>query len=258
MKIISIDFNNELKSWWSLLDFSRGKDREVKTFNVTLAEGEKITRKSSYSTIKSNQRLKKPVSLKNLARMISDSGIGLSRSNSFVIQSSNNSKNLSYRHPSPFSSVYSHNNDLEVYQHYILRTAFNGDYSSSVLSLSSRKKASIVLDIGCGFGTWTMEMATQFPNTHFIGMDSNSNFPNDIKPKNCDFKLFNINHNNVQLPFLDNSVDYIFQRDMNWDLPESTWIPLLQECYRILKPGGWIEIVEPVNYSIFMHNIIVF
>ncbi|OAC99655.1 hypothetical protein MUCCIDRAFT_157280 [Mucor lusitanicus CBS 277.49] len=88
-------------------------------------------------------------------------------------------------------------------------------------------------------------MATQFPQAHFIGVDKQASFPHDIKPKNCHFKLFDINQSMVKLPFLDQSVDYIFQRDLNWNLSETTWLPLVKEFFRVLKPGGWIELVEP-------------
>lgn len=67
----------------------------------------------------------------------------------------------------------------------------------------------------------------------------------DIKPKNCFFRSYDISH--LPLPFPDNSVDYIFQRDLNWDMLSQAWDPLMAEYMRILKPGGWIELVEPVS-----------
>jgi SAM-dependent methyltransferase len=132
--------------------------------------------------------------------------------------------------------------DRLVSQHYILRTAFNSDYS--IPSSLFKKNNTIVLDVGCGPGTWTMEMASQFPKATFIGVDFRDMSPHDIKPKNCHFQQ---HLDIVKLPFGDNSVDYIFQRDMNWFLNAESWIPLIKEYFRILKPGGWIELVEPVS-----------
>ncbi|KAI8336023.1 S-adenosyl-L-methionine-dependent methyltransferase [Blakeslea trispora] len=131
--------------------------------------------------------------------------------------------------------------DYMVSQHYILRTAFNSDFSAPVSSFENKT----VLDVGCGTGTWTMEMATQFPNATFIGLDKCSDFPRDIKPKNCHFERFYVNTTHIHLPFEDQSVDYIFQRDLNCGLPRAAWLPLMDEYYRILKPGGWLELVEP-------------
>lgn len=48
--------------------------------------------------------------------------------------------------------------------------------------------------------------------------------------------------------FHDNTVDFIMMRDV-WlvNSPASKWTLILQEIYRILKPGGFIEIYEQGN-----------
>ncbi|KAF7728640.1 hypothetical protein EC973_005677 [Apophysomyces ossiformis] len=137
--------------------------------------------------------------------------------------------------------------DRTVAQHYILRTAFKGDFSAPVRQ--ALDKGSVVLDVGCGPGTWTMEMSTEFPNSTFIGIDCQSVFPRDIKPKNCLFRTCDVTQ--LPLPFPDNSVDFIFQRDLNWHLLAYMWSPLVKEYLRILKPGGWLELMEPVSESLF-------
>ncbi|CAO3654639.1 unnamed protein product [Mucor fragilis] len=186
-------------------------------------------------TISNQKILTSRLSIKSLTKAIHDSGVSMSRSTSATscidILPNNDTQEL----------------DRMVSQHYILRTAFDSDYSAPIVLPTDQERLGkvVVLDIGCGLGTWTMEMATQFPHVHFIGVDKQAYFPHDIKPKNCHFKLFDINQSMVKLPFLDQSVDYIFQRDLNWDLSEATWLPLVREFFRILKPGGWIELVEP-------------
>lgn len=133
--------------------------------------------------------------------------------------------------------------DRMVAQHYLLRTAFNADYSSPIKS--SLQKGIVVLDVGCGNGTWTMEMSTAYPKSTFIGIDQSAFYPKDIKPRNCHFRSCGSLSVQPSLPFPDNSIDYIYQRDLNWGLTGQTWQPLLLEYQRILKPGGWIEFVEP-------------
>lgn len=183
------------------------------------------------------QDLTSRLSIKSLTKAIHDSGVSMSRSTSIAssieILPNNNVQEL----------------DRMVSQHYILRTAFDADYSAPIISLNDQQNSNkvVVLDVGCGSGTWTMEMATQFPRAQFIGIDKQPSFPNDIKPKNCHFKMFDISQSSVKLPFMDQTVDYIFQRDLNWDLSENTWLPLVKEFFRVLKPGGWIELVEPVS-----------
>ncbi|KAI8997338.1 S-adenosyl-L-methionine-dependent methyltransferase [Pilobolus umbonatus] len=149
--------------------------------------------------------------------------------------------------PSLFSSVLKLDNDEQdrmVAQHYLLRTAFGTDYCSPIRS--QLKSGIIVLDVGCGSGTWTMEMSTAFPKSTFIGIDPNAFYPKDIKPRNCHFRTCALLvQQEFLLPFPDNSIDYIFQRDINWGLYSQSWLLLLKEFQRILKPGGWIELVEP-------------
>jgi hypothetical protein len=135
--------------------------------------------------------------------------------------------------------------DRMVAQHYLLRTAFGSDFSSPIRT--QLQKGIVVLDIGCGPGTWTMEMSTAFPKSTFIGIDQSAFYPRDIKPRNCHFRTCGSLVEHQELPFPDNSIDYIYQRDVNWGLTGQTWQPLLLEYQRVLKPGGWIECVEPVS-----------
>lgn len=130
--------------------------------------------------------------------------------------------------------------DRLVAQHYILRTAYEQDFSAPVRATLERGNA-VVLDMGCGPGTWAMEMATVFPRSTFVGIDQRAQYPRDIKPKNCHFRQYDLTQ---PLPLPDNCIDYIFQRDLNWSLPAHQWALLMAEYLRVLKPGGWIELVE--------------
>jgi ubiquinone/menaquinone biosynthesis C-methylase UbiE len=135
--------------------------------------------------------------------------------------------------------------DRLVAQHYLLRTAFHGnDYMATVMT-PLLQQGCVVLDMGCGSGTWTMELATAYPASHFIGLDQLALFPKDIKPKNCHFATCDLTSLPLSIP--DASVDYIFQRDLNWALLASQWSALIKEYMRILKPGGWIELMEMVS-----------
>ncbi|KAI8139215.1 S-adenosyl-L-methionine-dependent methyltransferase [Fennellomyces sp. T-0311] len=132
--------------------------------------------------------------------------------------------------------------DRLVAQHYLLRIIFGGDTCAPGISSMLEKPSAVVLDVGCGPGAWTMEMAFMYPKATFIGIDQDKFYPQDIKPKNCHFRQYNIEDG---LPFPDNSIDYIYQRDMNWGLSTDLWKASMREYMRVLKPGGWIELVEP-------------
>lgn len=50
--------------------------------------------------------------------------------------------------------------------------------------------------------------------------------------------------------FKDNQVDYIVMRDVYLvNSPVTKWVSLFKEIYRILKPGGYIEIYEQGKYT---------
>ncbi|KAG2219221.1 hypothetical protein INT45_004581 [Circinella minor] len=133
--------------------------------------------------------------------------------------------------------------DRIVIMHFMLKYAFNNSsYKAPVTDLlNCTTSRSQVLDIGCGPGTWVLEMASSFPDADFHGIDLCPMFPNSIKPSNARF----IQHNMLEtLPFADNSLDYIHMRVMLCNLTQAQLIRLLAEISRILKPLGFIEIVD--------------
>ncbi|KAL0080404.1 hypothetical protein J3Q64DRAFT_1701745 [Phycomyces blakesleeanus] len=124
-------------------------------------------------------------------------------------------------------------------QHFMVRFAIQGNYLAPVSDIL--RKGARVLDVGCGPGSWTMEIAGEYPKSTVVGVDINNMFPRDIKPSNCEFYNCNILHG---LPFNSGSFDYVFMRGVALGVEESKWAPLIAELVRVLKPGGWIELVE--------------
>ncbi|KAI9311543.1 S-adenosyl-L-methionine-dependent methyltransferase, partial [Dichotomocladium elegans] len=106
-----------------------------------------------------------------------------------------------------------------------------------------------ILDLGTANGIWALEMAALYPTSTVIGID--------IKPpslqqagglKNLKYIQANINE---PLPLADASVDYIFQRGMGQVIRKEKWAHVLDEMARVLKPGGYIELVEA---DLWHHN----
>ncbi|KAL1934950.1 hypothetical protein VTP01DRAFT_4090 [Rhizomucor pusillus] len=98
-----------------------------------------------------------------------------------------------------------------------------------------------ILDIGCGSGSWVMEMATEHPNAHVTGLDMSDMFPTAIRPENVTFQLANILDG---LPYEDNTFDFVHMRQLVVALRSNEWLTVIQEIYRVLKPGGLIQLVE--------------
>ncbi|CAG8538740.1 45008_t:CDS:2 [Gigaspora margarita] len=124
-------------------------------------------------------------------------------------------------------------------EHFAMRHAFGSNYAAPLSDII--KPGSKILDIGCGSGHWSFEIAQEFPEANVYGIDISSTFPVSIKPKNCHFQTCNITEG---LPFKDEEFDYIFMRYMIFALKEHQWIYVLNEIKRVLKQGGVFECVD--------------
>ena len=109
--------------------------------------------------------------------------------------------------------------------------------------------ASRVLDLACGPGDWALDLASSHRDEgiEVIGVDISKLMTGYAQAQaeaagltNARFLVSNIMK---PLTFPDHYFDIINARFMTF-MPASAWHPLLQECYRVLKPGGVIRLVE--------------
>ncbi|RUP23897.1 S-adenosyl-L-methionine-dependent methyltransferase [Jimgerdemannia flammicorona] len=93
----------------------------------------------------------------------------------------------------------------------------------------------------CGSATWLLEMATEFPEVEFYGIDISPIFPREIKPPNTHFSIVDV----VQgLPFPDDYFSFAQQRMFMPALRTSEWPSVMADIFRVVKPGGWIQLLE--------------
>ncbi|CAH1757298.1 16315_t:CDS:2 [Entrophospora sp. SA101] len=122
-------------------------------------------------------------------------------------------------------------------QHYCFKEMFDKNYSAPIQKLL--EKGGKGLDIGCGPGLFVLEMASEFKNSEFIGVDFLENFPKQTLPYNVGFVRANVLDG---LSFPDNKFDYVHICCMNYSFTENQWIDIvIPELVRVTKPGGWIE-----------------
>ncbi|CAG8551060.1 3342_t:CDS:2 [Paraglomus brasilianum] len=143
------------------------------------------------------------------------------------------------------SSTYTKSNDTQEVerlnlQHTFIKHGFNGNFAAPVDQIL--RSGVRVLDVGCGSGTWILELAEEYPNSHFVGVDMSPVVLRNKQPDNVEF----ITHNVLTgLPFEDNSFDYVFARLLSGGYTRRQWKEIaIPEYTRVTKPTGWVELME--------------
>jgi ubiquinone/menaquinone biosynthesis C-methylase UbiE len=105
-----------------------------------------------------------------------------------------------------------------------------------------------VLDIACGPGGWLLDLTTQYPHMQGVGIDISqlmidyaNNLARTQKLSNVQFRVMDATN---PLEFPDRSFDLINGRILTGFLATHQWPTLLQECFRITKPGGILRLTE--------------
>lgn len=105
-----------------------------------------------------------------------------------------------------------------------------------------------ILDLACGPGYWATELAFIHPTSTIIGIDSSHALVDYANTQawtqqlnNITFKVMDIRQ---PLDFADQSFDLINARLLMAVLHRDMWFPLIEECARLLKPGGTLRLTE--------------
>ncbi|CAG8560125.1 14839_t:CDS:2 [Acaulospora morrowiae] len=152
-----------------------------------------------------------------------------------------NDENSKYVYPNDEEEI----GRLEL-QYWLIKEVWKSIYSAPItpnLIADGR-----VLDIGCGPGTWILDLATEFKSTIFIGLDISKSFPQNVKPRNAAFIQYNVLNG---LPFSNDTFDFVHQSILSAAFTVVQWSQVLAEIVRVLKPGGWIEFME---YDYVIHR----
>ncbi|KAI8081991.1 S-adenosyl-L-methionine-dependent methyltransferase [Gilbertella persicaria] len=142
-------------------------------------------------------------------------------------------------------SFWSYNNDEKEYnrqlrQHFVLKHILQGNIHVPV----PKDKPIVILDAACGAGFWTLDMTSEFPNAKIIGLDTFVTEDKRMKNNNSTNIVYKYGDLTTHLSLPNNYLDIIYQRDTTSILPHERWSFLFQEQLRVLKPGGYIELVE--------------
>ncbi len=108
------------------------------------------------------------------------------------------------------------------------------------------KPQSRVLELGCGPGFYSCELAARFPAISVLGIDRSGRQLECAERKararnltNCDFETDNV----LELSHADGSFDAIVAARLFTVLPDQT--RAVSEMHRVLSPGGQCFVAEP-------------
>lgn len=137
--------------------------------------------------------------------------------------------------------------DLEKYeenrqmlQQDILDISLNNNLFLSNI-IADNDKYHLVLNLGSGYCMWSKKILEKFKNFYIINIDIINYYKNNDEIL-MDFQ--NVNLKKDKIKFKDNTVSYIYNRDMITVYDFYEWDNILNEIYRVLINNGSFEIVE--------------
>ncbi|KAI7868136.1 S-adenosyl-L-methionine-dependent methyltransferase [Spinellus fusiger] len=162
-----------------------------------------------------------------------------SRTSYFISKLLSGTKDTKAYRPTPNSI---HDIERDQVRHNALKLAFKGDFKAP-LQRQLQAGGCEVLDVGCGPGFWTSDMATRYKLSYFTGVDVDKNsLPINRKTKNVLYQRIDITE--LPLPYHDNQFDFVFMRSMTDLIPEQYWDGILKELVRVMKKGAYLECTE--------------
>ncbi|KAK9696622.1 hypothetical protein K7432_012354 [Basidiobolus ranarum] len=121
-------------------------------------------------------------------------------------------------------------------QHHLFRYLLQSNYIAPVSPDAKR-----ILDVGCGSGIWCQEVSQTFPEAQFYGIDIS-----DVNKATVTMPNFTFVNGDILkgLPFPDDYFDFVYQRAVVTGIPANKWEFVCKELVRVVKPGGWVELLE--------------
>ncbi|TKA68710.1 hypothetical protein B0A49_03243 [Cryomyces minteri] len=124
--------------------------------------------------------------------------------------------------------------DREDMKHHMWMLVTSGRLHLSPIARDPQK----ILDLGTGTGIWAMQMADLYPSAEVVGTDISPVQPKWVPP-NLQFEVDDLEEEWLYKP---NSFDLVNVRFMFLAIKD--YPAMLEQAYKALKPGGYIEMAE--------------
>jgi len=147
---------------------------------------------------------------------------------------------------SPVNSIWLFNLGADIYAWFTASAAWRASATELAARLQHLGPAQIV-DLGCGPGVSTFELARQLPVATLIGLDIAPRMLNEARRRRRSepsiHRITWIQGDAARLPFEDSSVDACTGHSFLYLVANRTAV--LAEIKRVLKPGGHLVLMEP-------------
>lgn len=116
-------------------------------------------------------------------------------------------------------------------------------------------ETSTILDVACGPGGWVLDTAFEHPKSEIVGIDISNNLIQyaHAQARSQGLKSaarFQVMDATKQLDFPDASFDLVNARFLIGFLTPDAWPQFVQECIRITRPGGYIQLTEADDWGL--------
>ncbi|KAI7874718.1 hypothetical protein K492DRAFT_240693 [Lichtheimia hyalospora FSU 10163] len=133
----------------------------------------------------------------------------------------------------------------------LVQLALDNGLFCSPFNISSSAGASEkhVLHVGCGDGTWASRVALEYPKWMVMGIDdrltiTHKRHRSPLRPNVRFLRDPEVSLLDMLRRFPNNSYDLVHCRFLILSLSSEQYHELVQECWRICKPGGYVELLE--------------
>src|SRR5712692_10187411 len=127
-----------------------------------------------------------------------------------------------------------------------LVTAAMGGPLAGLLALF--EEGTQILDMACGSGSWVLDVAFNYPHIEVAGIDISRSVVDYANARartqhltNASFGVMDITRT---VDFPDGTWDVVNARFLGEVLKQDEWLGFLQECLRLLRPCGFLRVIE--------------
>jgi ubiquinone/menaquinone biosynthesis C-methylase UbiE len=107
-----------------------------------------------------------------------------------------------------------------------------------------------ILEIGCGTGALTRNLALSSPKAQITALDLSPQYISHAKKKHTDLVRVNwVQGRGEDLDYRDQTFDAVVSCYLFHELPEKIRSQILKEKLRVLKPGGFIAVVDSIQHD---------